>query len=214
MSLSMPYDQASILTALATYIVGAASPGLGNMAIASTSVQSGRMSGFAVMFGVLAAGQTWALCAAAGLSSILLTMPSAMHLIGIVGGMYLVWLAFKTFKNKRTKNRMEIAPHAGKSSTAHHFRKGFFIQILNPKAVLGWILIISIGVRPDSPAYTPIIIVLCCLILGTIIFSSYVMLFSLIGTRPLPLGSMSLFRYAEPIVYFLAGSWLVVDSLK
>ncbi|WP_417768412.1 LysE family translocator [Stappia sp.] len=206
------HDLANMLSAFLVYVVGAASPGLGNMTIATTAVQQGRLPGFAVTAGVMTAGQTWALLAAIGLSSVLVAMPAAMMAIGVAGGLYLVWLAWKT-NNRRPAGTTGDTGTAG-HSLAGNFRRGFFIQILNPKAVVGWILIIATGVREDSPWYVPLAIVLGCLVLGAVIFSSYVLLFSSrMLTRETVAGSSG-FRYALVAVYSLSGAWLIIDSLQ
>jgi threonine/homoserine/homoserine lactone efflux protein len=208
----MPHDLANMLSAFLVYIVGAASPGLGNMTIATTSVQQGRLPGFAVTAGVMTAGQTWALLAAIGLSSVLVAMPAAMMTIGIAGGVYLVWLAWRTNMRRPVATGGDTGT-AG-TSLAGNFRRGFFIQILNPKAVVGWILIIATGVRHDSPWYVPLAIVLGCLVLGAVIFSSYVLLFSSRMLTRETVANSTGFKYALVTVYSLSGLWLIVDSLQ
>lgn len=208
----MPHDLANMLSAFLVYIVGAASPGLGNMTIATTSVQQGRLPGFAVTAGVMTAGQTWALLAAIGLSSVLVAMPAAMMTIGIAGGVYLVWLAWRT--NMRRPVAAGGDTGTAGTSLAGNFRRGFFIQILNPKAVVGWILIIATGVRHDSPWYVPLAIVLGCLVLGAVIFSSYVLLFSSRMLTRETVANSTGFKYALVTVYSLSGLWLIVDSLQ
>ncbi|WP_428699588.1 LysE family translocator [Stappia sp.] len=208
----MPHDLANMLSAFLVYIVGAASPGLGNMTIATTSVQQGRLPGFAVTAGVMTAGQTWALLAAIGLSSVLVAMPAAMMTIGIAGGVYLVWLAWRT--NMRRPVAAGGDTGTAGTSLAGNFRRGFFIQILNPKAVVGWILIIATGVRQDSPWYVPLAIVLGCLVLGAVIFSSYVLLFSSRMLTRETVANSTGFKYALVTVYSLSGLWLIVDSLQ
>ena len=214
----MTYDDANMLSAFLIYIVGAASPGLGNMTIATTAIRQGRPSGFAVMAGVMAAGQTWALLAAFGLSSVLVAMPTAMMAVGVAGGGYLVWLAWKTFRQWKPSTGPTRDQEAGQNGAriglAGHFRRGFLIQILNPKASVGWILIITAGVRPESPWYAPLVIVLGCLVLGLCIFSAYVLLFSSRVLNREEVANSTGFRYALAAVYGVSGLWLIVDSLK
>lgn len=206
----MTPNEANMISAFAIYIVGAASPGLGNMTIASAAISQGRPSGFAVMAGVMAAGQTWALLAAIGLSSVLVTLPAAMMAVGIVGGVYLVWLAWKTLRNWTPSRGRDM----GRTSLAGHFRRGFLIQILNPKAIVGWILIIAVGVRQGSPWHAPLVIVLGCLVLGICIFSAYVLLFSSRILKREEVANSAGFRYLLTAVYGLSGLWLIVDSIQ
>lgn len=97
---------------------------------------------------------------------------------------------------------------------AGSFRRGFLIQILNPKAVVGWTLIIATGVCQDSPWYVPLAIVHGRPVLGTVIFSSCVLLFSSRMLRRETVASSTGFRYALVAVYAMPGLWLMLDSLQ
>ncbi len=129
-----------------------------------------------------------------------------------------MWLAWKTFRQWKPSTGPARDQEAGQSGAriglAGHFRRGFLIQILNPKASVGWILIITAGVRPDSPWYAPLVIVLGCLVLGLCIFSAYVLLFSSRVLNREEVANSTGFRYALAAVYGLSGLWLIVDSLK
>lgn len=209
----MIIEISQLLPAFITYIVGAASPGLGNMAIATASVQQGRSSGFAVMIGVIAAGQAWAICAAIGLSSMLVTVPKLIQLVGVSGGFYLMWNGYKTLQQKRFGGKIESNREIYKLSVFTNIRTGFLIQILNPKAVLGWILIISIGVRVDSPWYTPLAIIFVCFLLGLVIFSTYVCCFSYFGDYHCNSNSGYIFQKLIAFTYGASGLWLMIESM-
>lgn len=58
------------------------------------------------------------------------------------------------------------------------YRQGLLMHIGNPKAIMAWIAIMSLGFREDAPAGMLPAIIGGCAILGVIVFGSYALLFS------------------------------------
>lgn len=162
------------------YILAVASPGPSNMAIMGVAMSRGRVQALALAAGVETGSMFWALLAASGLSALLATYANALFVIKIAGGFYLLYLAFRSARSALTPDR-PIAESGGQVaplSLGALYRRGVFLHLGNPKAVLGWIAIISLGAQPGAPAWTLYATVGGCAVLGIIIFGGYALLFS------------------------------------
>ncbi len=160
-----------------TYVVMTGSPGPSNMAIMATAMSSGRKQALCLVAGVLTGSMTWGILAAAGVSSILMAYAEAILVLKIVGGAYLLFLAFKAL-------RAAVRPDATTSITPKQtnaralYMRGALMHLTNPKAIVGWVSTIALGVHPDSPPGTAVAIFALCFLSGIFIFSSYAIVFS------------------------------------
>lgn len=88
-----------LLLVYAAYIIAVASPGPSNMAIMGVAMSQGRKPGLMLAFGVITGSLSWAALAATGLSAVLATYAHALFVIKIAGGLYLLYLAFKSARS-------------------------------------------------------------------------------------------------------------------
>ncbi|GFE66301.1 LysE family translocator [Litoreibacter roseus] len=168
-----------ILLAYSAFMVAIASPGPNVLAVMGTSMSVGRSSGISLAMGVAIGSFTWALLTIFGLSALLATYASALLAIKIFGGLYLLWLAYKSFKSAASRHDIEARELAGgRRSPAGYFRRGYLIQMTNPKAALSWIAIISLGLKEDAPLWVGAAIVLGTFALSVIIHLLYALAFS------------------------------------
>jgi threonine/homoserine/homoserine lactone efflux protein len=168
-----------IFLSYAAFLLAIASPGPNILAVIGTSMSVGRSSGMALAFGVSAGSFSWGLLAAFGLSAILASYAWALFAIKIFGGLYLLWLAYKSFKSAASKhdiNAQELA--GGRRTPSGYFRRGYIIQLTNPKAALAWIAIISLGLKDGAPLWVSAAIVLGTFLLSVVIHSLYAVAFS------------------------------------
>ena len=83
----------------------------------------------------------WFVAAALGLQVLVTTFPVVFQLVSVAGGVYLGWLAVKTFRGALNIKNEDIG-HALDADTGpvkplwQVFKDGFIVQILNPKAIL------------------------------------------------------------------------------
>ena len=126
-----------ILLAYAAFLISIASPGPNVLAVIGTSMSIGRKSGIALALGVAVGSFTWAVLTVAGLSALLSAYASALLVIKIVGGLFLLWLAYKAFKSAASTHDIEAKELAGgKRSPSGYFMRGYIVQMTNPKAAL------------------------------------------------------------------------------
>ncbi len=168
-----------ILLAYSAFLLAIASPGPNILAVIGTSMGVNRASGMALAMGVATGSFTWALLTVFGLSAILATYASALLVIKIFGGLYLLWLAYKSFKSAASKHDIEAKELAGGRRTPFgYFQRGYIIQMTNPKAALAWIAIISLGLQEGAPLWVGAVIVLGTFALSIIIHLLYAVAFS------------------------------------
>lgn len=165
-----------LLVYITTFVI-IISPGPSSFAIISTSMAGGRKSGILVACGVVCGALTWGSLGAVGVSTLLVATPNALTFIKIFGGVYLLFLACKSFlkvfvtRKDKSVNYLNITKRIS-------FLKGYGIHMSNPEAMMGWIAIISLGVNETSPKLAPLYIVSGCVLIAIVTYGSYAFLFS------------------------------------
>ena len=168
-----------LLLVYGAYLVATASPGPSNMAIMAIAMSQGCRAALAVATGVVAGSMTWAFFAATGLSAVLATWADALFAIKIAGGLYLLYLAYRSGRSaiapSRSGTEQVVSP---RSSYRMLFCRGLLLHIANPKAILAWIAIMSLAMEPGMPLWTFQAIIAGCALLGIMVFGGYALAFS------------------------------------
>lgn len=168
-----------ILMAYAAFLLAIASPGPNILAVIGTSMGVNRKSGVALALGVAMGSFSWAVLTVIGLSALLTKYAIALTVIKVFGGLYLLWLAYKSFKSAALAHDIEAKElDGGKRSPFGYAKRGFIIQMTNPKAALAWIAIISLGLTENAPVWVAAAIVIGTFILSVIIHILYAIAFS------------------------------------
>lgn len=162
---------------LSAAFVATASPGPATLGVASMSMGAGRQRGIAMALGVITGSLTWSAAAALGLGAIMLANAWILEAIRYIGAGYLLYLAVKSA-------RSALHPHALTFSAADHlswgaaYRKGLLLHLTNPKAVLFFGALYSIGVPPSTPLTTLLAVIVAVGLQSTLIFLTYAVVFS------------------------------------
>lgn len=106
-------------------------PGADFLYIMSSGLSGGSRIGVAAALGVNLGVVVHILAAAAGLSALLFAHPAAYDLIGICGAAYLAWMAVQVWRRSSTVARARSCPDVRQAA-----RRGFFINVSNPKTAL------------------------------------------------------------------------------
>lgn len=167
-----------LLLVYVAYLIAVASPGPSTMAIMGTSMNQGRAPAIALALGVMTGSMFWALLAATGISTILTAYAEALFAIKIAGGLYLLYLAYKSAKAALSADDTKVKNNSSAKRAALYWR-GVLLHLSNPKAILGWIAIMSLGLRPSDPSYTLHAIIIGCAILGLLVNVGYALIFSI-----------------------------------
>jgi Putative threonine efflux protein len=174
----MPIDQfQQLLLVYAVYLIAVASPGPSTMAIMRTAMGQGRGPAIVLALGVVTGSMTWAALAATGISTVLAAWAPAIFVIRIAGGLYLLWLAWKSARSALTPTAPQVQAASGAPAITM-YRKGVLLHLTNPKTILGWIAIMSLGLQQDSAPGTMAAILGGCAILGLAMNVGYALLFS------------------------------------
>ncbi|WP_128253732.1 LysE family translocator [Falsirhodobacter deserti] len=167
-----------LLVVYGAYLIATASPGPSNMAIMGVAMSQGRQPALAVAAGVVAGSMAWAVLAATGLSVVLAAWAHALFAIKIVGGLYLLYLAYRSARSALAAHPADLVAAPVTLSYRVLFRRGLLLHIANPKAVLAWVAIMSLGLRPGMPTWTLQAVIAGCALLGIAVFGGYALVFS------------------------------------
>jgi threonine efflux protein len=137
---------ANVLLAYTAYFIGTASPGPSNLAIMSLAMGSGRKAAFAFALGVMSGSFSWAMLATLGLSAVLATYSQLLVAIRVVGGLYLLWLAWKSARSALTPQMPLARTTRAPASSQRLYVRGLLLHLTNPKAILVWLSIVSLAV--------------------------------------------------------------------
>ncbi|NTF08131.1 LysE family translocator [Agrobacterium rubi] len=174
-------DFHQLLLVYIAYVIAVASPGPSNMTIMGVAMSRGRTPAVVLAIGVITGSLFWAALTATGLSAVLATYANALFVIKIAGGLYLLYLAYKSARSAFSPaiaQTLVQMPVVGRSEYLQLYRRGLLLHFTNPKAILGWIAIMSLGLKPGAGASTLIAIIGGCGVLGVTIFCGYALLFS------------------------------------
>lgn len=175
----MPIDLHQILLVYITYVIAAGSPGPSNMRIMSVAMNEGRGAALAVASGVVSGSIFWGLMAATGVSALLTRYGQALVVLQIVGGLYLLYLAFKAGRSALSADKGQLRPESDqKASAATLYKRGLLMHLTNPKSVLAWIAMMTLGLNGSSSTQTVAVILAGCAILSVTIFCGYAIVFS------------------------------------
>jgi len=156
-------------------------PGPDNIFVLTESITKGQKNGIAISIGLCTGVLIHTLAAATGLSIVIQKSAVAFSVIKYLGAAYLFYLAFMATKEKP----MEVT--LGKKSKENTFqlfpliRKGFLMNVLNPKVSLFFIAFLPQFISKDgiNITYQMIILGLIFMIQALVIFS----LISILASR-------------------------------
>lgn len=125
---------------LAALIAMQLSPGPNLVAVASAAMGRSRRAALSVALGIASGAVIWVVLVAFGLGVVLKAFPSMLTAFKLVGGGYLLWIAFRALRAaRRDGGALEPTEGAADSGAgAAAWRRGLFVVLSNPKVALGW----------------------------------------------------------------------------
>jgi len=154
----------------------AVSPGPATLSLAGTSMSLGRSSGFALASGITLGSWIWSISAALGLGAIMLANAWMFEVIRYFGAVYLLYLAYRALRSALSGKEAALRTMSG--GTATLFSKGLLLHLTNPKAVLFFGSLYTLGVPVGSSLQDLTIVILAVGVQSTILFHLYAVLFS------------------------------------
>lgn len=170
------------LSALAgVMLLACASPGPDFVAVSSNAL-SGRRAGVLTALGVAAGCVLWATLAVFGLGVVLTRLGWLYSAVRLVGAAYLIYLGGRLLLSAR---RAAPPPEVERATTDHRgaFRRGFLINVANPKAAVFFGSLFVTLLPVDAPAWVHVATVLVVAGVSTSWFVLLAVMFSAASVR-------------------------------
>ncbi|WP_105404484.1 LysE family translocator [Neorhizobium sp. T7_12] len=177
----MDSDLHQLFVVYAAYVIAAGSPGPSNMRIMGVAMARGRGAALMLASGVVSGSIFWGLMASTGISALLARYAHALIVLQIFGGLYLLFLAIKAGRSALMSNEKLAARVSADEvalSRAALYRRGLLMHLANPKSVLAWIALVTLGIGPSSSWESIAAILGGCAVLSVAIFCGYAIVFS------------------------------------
>ena len=176
-------------------LIASASPGPATLAIAGTSMNSGRPFGLALAAGITTGSLMWSVTAALGLGVIMLANAWAFEVIRYLGACYLLFLAFKSARSALTPGALTTRRVSTPTLKAA-YGKGLALHLTNPKAILFFGSLFGVGIPPGSSPLALAIVIAAVGLQSFLVFHGYAFLFS---SPPMMAGYAKLRRWFEAV---------------
>jgi threonine/homoserine/homoserine lactone efflux protein len=177
-------------------------PGPNMIYLISRSIEQGRVAGLISLGGVALGFVFYMLCAAFGITAILLAVPYAYDALRLAGAAYLLWLAWQAVRpGGQSPFRVQALPPDG---PARLFAMGFLTNLLNPKIAVLYLSLLPQFIDPTA---------------GSVLAQSLALGFTQIAVSvtvntmiALAAGSVAAFLAARPI-WALVQRWIMGTML-
>ena len=171
----LPY----LAVAWTAYFIAVASPGPAVIALINTSMTKGRKAGIAFATGIMTGSLVWSVLSAIGLAAVIAAYAELLIVIKIAGGLYLLYLAWKAFKNAAASTEDSGNAAVLKAETLGRlYLNGFLLHVTNPKAIFVWISMVSLALPAGAPATIMGVFIGGCLIIGLASLNVMALMFS------------------------------------
>lgn len=176
---------ATLLCFLGASVTLTIAPGPDNLFVLTQGIARGKKAAVITALGMCSGISIHTTAAAFGISAVLYSSAIAFNMVKCAGAAYLLYLAYKTLK-ERSAIRLSTATEI---ASAALFRRGFIMNVLNPKVAMFFLAFLPQFVTPDTRSFP-----LRMLLLGFIFMTQAVIIFSLIGLFSGSIGSFILTR--------------------
>jgi homoserine/homoserine lactone efflux protein len=127
-------------------------PGAGAINTMSNSLNAGFRRSIWGILGQQAALVVHVLIVALGVGVLVASSPLAFNVIRYAGAAYLVYLGIRQFLSKPTVAQEQAATLRNEPGWSL-FRRGFWVNLLNPKAIVFFLAFTPQFIRPDQPLF-------------------------------------------------------------
>lgn len=147
-------------------------PGPDNIFVMTQGIARGRRAAIITALGMCSGISVHTTAAAMGISALFYSSLLAFNLVKFAGALYLLYLAVKTVRRQSAVSLAAI----GELPSLALFRRGFIMNVLNPKVALFFLAFLPQFITPGAAHFT-----VDMLLLGGIFMVQAVVIFSLIG---------------------------------
>lgn len=162
----------TLLYFLAASVALTLAPGPDNIFVMTQGIAHGRKPAIVTALGMCSGVSVHTLAAALGISALFHSSLTAFNVVKYAGAAYLLYLAYKTLKERSTFRLTA----ADERPAALLFRRGFIMNVLNPKVAMFFLAFLPQFVNPSAGP-----VPLQMLLLGLVFMAQSIVIFSLIG---------------------------------
>lgn len=198
-----------ILTAA---LLATASPGPSTLAIAGTAMAHGRAQALALVAGIACGSWSWSVAAALGLGALMQANAWVFEVLRYCGAGYLLFLAYKSARSALSPRHAKLRSVSAGSYRAS-YGKGLAMHLTNPKAILFFGALFSVGVPVTA---SPLEIGLVVVVVGLqslAVFAAYALMFSSSRIVAMYLRMRRWFEGAFAVAFGLAGITLLARRM-
>ncbi len=203
----------NLLLTYFTYLIIIASPGPATLATMTIAMNRGRKAGIIFGLGIVTGSITWAFLAFFGVAKLLSENSSALVILKVIGGSYLLWMAYKAFKSARSKTSPQLEISLSDFSSLKIYLQALALHLTNPKAAFAWLTIVSVGIKENTPSWVIASIFVGCGILVLSIFMLYAFIFSNQAMITMYQKARRPIEATMALVFGFAGLKLILDNI-
>ncbi|MAD42647.1 MAG: threonine transporter [Arcobacter sp.] len=173
------HEYSFLLTIAIVFIFGTISPGPSFILVAKTAVSKPINEGIGIALGLSLGAVFFTLLAIFGLYTLFQAAPFFYGLFKVLGGIYLLYLAYKILKHSsETLSTEEVKIQTKSKSFFKAIGFGFLTQISNPKTAIIIGSIFAALLPQELPAYSEVLLCLLAFIVDFAWYSCVVFLLS------------------------------------
>ena len=193
-----------ILSFLGASVILSLMPGPDNIFVLTESLTKGQRNGIAISIGLSLGVLIHTITAATGLSIIIQKSAIAFSVVKYFGATYLFYLAYQAMKEKKPVLNFDLASVEKNIHFSLLIKKGFLMNILNPKVALFFIAFL-----PQFITANGINITIQMIILGLIFMVQALLVFGLISIL-----SSKLTKYVNDPKFWKITKWSKISILS
>jgi threonine efflux protein len=181
--MSSEFFSPALAVALTAFTIGAASPGPGNMAIMGAAMSQGRRQAVALASGIVCGSLVWGLASALGLSALMHTYSWALVALKVLGGFYMLLLAWKAARAAMAPHTPELNSRVAAISKRRAFIGGLGMDLTKPKVIFVWLSIVALAIPPGASRHHAFGVVASCAVIDASVLFGYALAFSTTPAR-------------------------------
>jgi threonine/homoserine/homoserine lactone efflux protein len=204
----------NFLIALLGVAAAQASPGPNMFAVIAVALGRGRRSALLVVAGIASGTLVWAALTALGLGALFTAVPALLTLLKFVGGAYLCVMGYRGLSAAWRGKATALQRDTSSLSDLAAWRRGFFVVMTNPKALLMWMAIATFLFGAGLGGGEVLLFGPLVALSATLIYGTYGVLFS---SGPVSRGYARFWRWIEAAfgtAFGALGLTLIISGLR
>jgi threonine/homoserine/homoserine lactone efflux protein len=198
----------SLAVLLGALTVGAMSPGPSFVLVARTAIGKSRSDGLAAAVGMGIGGLIFSVLVVLGLHAVLSSVPRLYLVLKVGGGIYLLYLGIRIWRDSREPLRMAETGERMKSSLSQSFLIALGTQLSNPKTAVFYGSIFAALLPPDLP------VLLAAVLLPALVFAVETVWYAIVALALSSASPRAAYLRAKAVVDRTAGTVLGVLGLR